>query len=130
VFRDVECEPGATYRYRVDVKDEAGRRPLFETDLISMPILQLTLYQNCPNPFNPSTTIKYYLPGKARVAVEIYDISGRRLAQLVRKEEEGGSHAVEWNGLDDRGSSVASGIYFYRLTAGKETISKKMALLR
>ena len=129
-FKDIDCKPGAAYQYRVDVSDEAGRRILFETDPISMPALTLSLYQNYPNPFNPSTEIRYSLPEKCRVRLEVYDISGRRMASLVDGVQASGFHPVVWNGVDDRGSSVASGVYFCRLTAGKETISKKMVMLK
>ena len=70
------------------------------------------------------------LPVKTVVMVEIYDVSGGRVARLVDGEEDRGPHVAEWRGLDDRGRPVASGVYFYRLRAGKETISKKMVLLR
>ena len=129
-FKDVNCEPGETYRYRVDISDGANRSTLFETDPITIPAARLALQQNYPNPFNPSTAIKYYLPGKSQVTLDIYDISGKRISQLVRENEEKGFYSVEWKGLDGRGTSVASGIYFYRLTAGKQTISKKMVLLK
>jgi flagellar hook assembly protein FlgD len=97
---------------------------------VATPALSVTLYQNYPNPFNPSTLMRYYLPEKSRVALEIYDISGKRVAQLVRKVEEKGFYVIEWNGKDDRGNTVVSGVYFCRLTAGKERISKKLVLLR
>jgi hypothetical protein len=129
-FIDRSAEPGASYLYRVEVVDENGRRTLFETDVISVPSLTLFLSQNSPNPFNPSTVIRYYLPEKCFARLAVYDISGARVANLVEREQEKGSHAVEWNGKDEQGNSVASGIYFYRLTAGKETISKKMVMLR
>jgi hypothetical protein len=129
-FVDRTAEPGTSYLYRVDVTDESGRRTLFETDIVSVPSLMLTLYQNSPNPFNPSTVIRYHLPEKCFARLAVYDISGKRIASLVEREQEKGSHAEEWNGKDEQGNSVASGIYFYRLTAGKETISKKMVLLK
>ena len=91
---------------------------------------KLALHQNHPNPFNPSTSISYYLPTKARVAVEIYDASGALVRRLINEEQESGAHAIAWNGLDDRGAHVASGVYFYRLKAGKQAISRKMILLR
>lgn len=129
-FRDESCEPGTGYRYRVDVMDEDGRRVLFETDRIFTPVMPLTLYQNHPNPFNPSTTIRYYLPEKSRVTLEIYDISGKRIASLVNNEQPKGFHEKEWNGLHEQGIPVVSGVYIYRLKAGKEMISRKMVLLR
>jgi photosystem II stability/assembly factor-like uncharacterized protein len=86
--------------------------------------------QNYPNPFNPSTIIRYYLPRQCWVKLDVYEISGKRIARLINKQHGIGSYEIEWNGKDELGKSAASGIYFYRLTAGKETISKKMVLLR
>ncbi|MBN1165488.1 MAG: agmatine deiminase family protein [Candidatus Krumholzibacteriota bacterium] len=129
-FNDSSYEPGAAYLYRVEVVDEAGRRILFETDPISTPSLQLTLFQNHPNPFNPSTTIRYYLPERAFVSLKIYDASGREISRLVNREMPEGQHAVDWAGQDAYGKTVASGVYFYSLECGKEIISRKMILLR
>ncbi len=90
----------------------------------------LTLEQNHPNPFNPSTTIRYYLTNECQAKLEVYDSSGKRIACLVDAQQKQGPYAIDWNGRDERGVSVSSGVYFYRLTAGKETISKKMVLLK
>ena len=92
--------------------------------------MPLTLFQNVPNPFNPSTAIRYYLPSKSRVTLDIYDISGRRIAKLVEKEQGSGYHTAEWNGRGGNGNAVQSGVYFYRLVAGKKMFSRKMILLR
>jgi putative cofactor-binding repeat protein len=129
-FNDATFDPGTAYRYRVHVSDNEGRRVLFETSQIVTPVLPLSLYQNFPNPFNPSTTISYYLPQDSPVTLAVYDVSGRRVADLIAKLEKKGRHSVTWNAKDEAGSSLASGMYFYRLTVGKETISKKMVLLR
>jgi hypothetical protein len=88
------------------------------------------LYQNYPNPFNPMTDIRYYLPRRCRVTLEIFDTAGRRIARLVDRDQDTGYRTVAWNGRDHRGRMVASGVYYYRLTAGEETISRKMVLLR
>ena len=72
-FTDESCIPGETYTYRVDVEDEEGRRMLFQTEPVTIPALPLTLFQNVPNPFNPSTAIRYYLPEAAHVTLAIYD---------------------------------------------------------
>jgi len=130
-FIDRGAEPGTTYRYRVNVIDEAGSRTLFETQGISTPAMPLTLHQNHPNPFNPSTTIGYYLPVDSPVTLEVYDSSGRLVARLLNAAKQAkGTHSVTWNGADAQGRGSSSGVYFYRLTSGKETISKKMVLLR
>jgi hypothetical protein len=129
-FTDNNWQPNMSYLYRVEYQIGGERKVLFETGPIATPALPLTLNQNSPNPFNPSTTIRYSLPEKCRVKLEIYDSSGRRMASLVNGEQEKGRYAAEWNGKDERGNSVASGIYFYKLMAGKETVSRKMVLLR
>jgi len=90
----------------------------------------LELDQNHPNPFNPSTTIRYCLPERSGVRLEVYDVSGKRIVCLVDSQQEKGAYTIEWNGKDGQGSAVGSGVYFYRLTVGKQTISKKMVLLR
>jgi flagellar hook assembly protein FlgD len=96
-----------------------------------MPAMPLTLHQNHPNPFNPSTTISYYLPEASVVTLELYDSSGRLISRLYDGvKQDKGTHEAGWRGMDAQGRSVSSGVYFYRLTSGKETISKKMVLLR
>jgi hypothetical protein len=130
-FKDRSIEPGTTYRYRIDVADESGRRTLFETDAITIPAIPLALHQNHPNPFNPSTVISYYLPEASPVTLEIFDLSGKLIARLrdgVRENR--GTHSVEWRGMDDAGRAVSSGVYFYRLRAGRETLSRKLVLIR
>jgi hypothetical protein len=129
-FKDSSCRPGTAYRYRVGVSDAAGPTVLFETEAITTPATRLALYQNYPNPFNPVTSISYFLPAKARVYVEIYDASGALVRRLTGADQEAGVHTVVWNGLDNRGSRAASGVYFCRLTTGEEFISRKMILVR
>ena len=92
---------------------------------------EVKLYPAIPNPFNPSTTISYYLPVAGEVALEIYDSSGRLISRLLdRVNKPKGMHEIEWNGIDEHGKAVASGVYFYRLIAGEEKITKKIVLLR
>ena len=104
---------------------------LLETEAISTPELPLTLFQNHPNPFNPATTISYYLPEATQVTLGIYDLAGRLVNRLVDREmKPKGMHQIEWKGLDNYGRAVASGVYFYRLQTGRETISRKIVLLK
>ncbi len=90
----------------------------------------LTLGQNYPNPFNPSTHIPFYIPKTARAGIRIYDVKGR----LVRNLEDGlmpkGPHTARWNGIDNKGKQVSSGIYFCVLRQGENMQSRKMVLLR
>jgi mannose/cellobiose epimerase-like protein (N-acyl-D-glucosamine 2-epimerase family) len=90
----------------------------------------IELAQNYPNPFNPSTTIAYRLQKAADVQLAIYTSAGERVTVLVAGPQAAGSYRVQWNGRDSHGESVASGIYFYRLTAGKENAMRKMVLLK
>ena len=90
----------------------------------------LVLGQNYPNPFNPSTSIAFELPSVSHALVEIFDARGSRVRTLVDDTMNAGPHTVEWNGRDDHGGVVSSGVYFYRLTAGGRTQSKKMVVLK
>ncbi|MGD1048102.1 MAG: hypothetical protein ABR899_05040, partial [Candidatus Krumholzibacteriaceae bacterium] len=97
-FVDRSAEPGASYLYRVDIADENGQRTLFETNAVSMPSLPVTLYQNSPNPFNPSTTISFYVPERCRVVLEVYNLEGKMVARLCDAQLEKGTNAVRWDG--------------------------------
>jgi hypothetical protein len=100
------------------------------TSVSATPDPILTLNQNHPNPFNPATTIGFSLDEAARVTLEIYDVTGRLVRRLVDRRMSAGAHSEDWNGLDDRGGRVASGTYFYRLTAGTQTLARKAVLLK
>lgn len=86
--------------------------------------------QNYPNPFNPVTRVQYNIPVRSNVRLQIYDITGRLVKILSDTEKEAGTHIVSWNGNDKFGNSVASGIYFLRITAGTYTKAIKMMLLK
>ena len=88
------------------------------------------LHQNRPNPFNPSTVIEYQLPSSQHVQLSIYNVLGQRVITLVDEPQTAGFKSVRWNGFDQSGASVASGVYFYRLRAGAFTEARKMILLR
>ncbi len=127
---DETCRPGVAYRYRVDIETGGKRWILFESDIVSLPALELALMQNYPNPFNPTTTIRFDLPAKERVRLAVYDCAGREVACLLDGEREPGPNEVSWDGRDGRGAAAGTGIYFYRLTAGKRSLTKKMVLLK
>jgi hypothetical protein len=97
----------------------------------STPILRtFYLNHNYPNPFNPTTTIEYVLPKNSYVEIQIIDILGQHVRTLVAEEKNAGSHQVTWNGLDDAGNRVASGVYLYRMTAEGYTETRKLLLIR
>jgi hypothetical protein len=129
-YVDKDCESGETYRYRVDVRSGGTRWILFETDWISIPAMPLALYQNLPNPFNPLTTIRYYVPERCRVALDVYGACGEHIIRLADGYRSEGLYTAVWNGCDSSGRRSGSGVYFYRLKAGKNVLSRKMILLR
>ncbi len=88
------------------------------------------LHQNHPNPFNPSTTISFSLRDRGIVSLAVYDVAGRLVRVLIDDVMEAGPRDVTWDGRDNAGRVVASGVYFYRLEAGNFTETKKMVLLR
>jgi hypothetical protein len=128
-FVDFGGEPDLMYRYRVERETADGVYLLFETEAVEMPRLPLTLYQNVPNPFNPSTTIRYYLPAAGRVVLSVYDVAGRRVSLLVDSDRPAGMHEATWDGTGSVGR-CAAGVYFYRLVTGEKAVSKKMVLIR
>ncbi len=89
-----------------------------------------TLKQNMPNPFNPSTTIKFALPVSGHVNLDVYDIAGRLVRTLVNEEMEATDHSVVWNGRDNDNRQVASGVYYYRLSADDFNDTRKMMLVK
>ena len=89
------------------------------------PPARFTLYQNYPNPFNPNTKIKFALEKSSRVTIEVFNVLGQRVATLLDKKMVAGLHSVNFNG-----NKLASGIYFYSITAGSFYQVKKMVLLR
>jgi flagellar hook assembly protein FlgD len=88
------------------------------------------LYQNRPNPFNPRTTIRFTLARKGPTELAIYDVGGRLVRTMVDKTMNAGLHALVWDGTDDKGHSVGSGIYWSQLEVGDYVSSKKLVLLK
>jgi PKD repeat protein len=88
------------------------------------------LSQNYPNPFNPVTSIRYALPEQSMVKLTIYDMLGQEVITLVNKTEEAGYKSVNWNGLNQHGQLVSTGIYFYRIQAGTFLQIRKMIFIK
>jgi hypothetical protein len=84
-----------------------------------------SLLQNFPNPFNPTTTISFYLPSKSFVSLTVFDIVGRKIATIISEEMSPGTYSRQWNA-----AKLSSGIYFYRLQAGTYIETKKLVLLK
>ncbi len=128
-YADRGVEPGNAYRYQIGITDADGEF-LSPVEEVKVPKMTASLGQNTPNPFNPTTLISFTLPARERVTVSVYDASGRLVRTLVDDVRGVGSHDVEWDGRDNAGVTVGSGVYFYRLTAGKYTESRKMVMLK
>lgn len=108
-----------------------------ESELIEAPVAVnqplptgYDLGQNYPNPFNPTTTIKYFLPEISNVQVVVVNIMGQTVRTLIDQVQLAGEHNVVWDGRDEAGASVASGIYLYRMQAGSFTQTRKMVLMK
>ena len=99
-------------------------------ELAEAPRFWPTLLQNHPNPFNPATKIEYSLASRARVRLRIYDVRGNPVAELVDGSVPEGPHEVTWDGRDDRGRAVSSGVYFYQLEVAGAAASRRMVLLK
>jgi photosystem II stability/assembly factor-like uncharacterized protein len=128
-LRDYTAEPGARYIYRVVIRENAESIASFEVE-VGVPAPSLTLAQNHPNPFNPTTTIGFTLPAESAVTIDIYDSAGRFVRRVLEARVPAGQHEASWDGRNAAGTEVASGVYFCRLAAGKESLSRKIVLLR
>ena len=98
-----------------------------ENDVVDLPAV---LEQNTPNPFNPSTTIRFQLANSSRTTLEIYNCKGQKVKTLVDADLAAGAHHAVWNGKDDSRKSVVSGVYFYRLINGNFQQTNKMLLIK
>ncbi|UCG52647.1 MAG: T9SS type A sorting domain-containing protein, partial [Candidatus Latescibacterota bacterium] len=123
--------------YKITAVDDAGNESGPATDqaptTVTEPVIpkKLALYQNTPNPFNPTTVIRFDVPNDGtRVTLAIYNVSGRLVRSIVDGNVTAGRKSVTWDGTDTSGNPVSSGVYFYRLATGKRTITKKMVLLK
>jgi hypothetical protein len=85
---------------------------------------------NSPNPFNPSTTISFTLPLSARAELSVYSVTGQKVRTLLSGPMTAGTHSAVWDGKDDAGKTVSSGVYLSRLTAGKRTATGKMLMVK
>ncbi|MDH4036420.1 MAG: T9SS type A sorting domain-containing protein [Candidatus Krumholzibacteria bacterium] len=128
-FLDEGARPGRKYWYRLGAVDRDGEF-FSPAQAVLMPRREVTLEQNHPNPFNPTTRIDYYLPADEHVVLSVYGVRGDRIVTLVDEPARYGPHTVTWNGRDARGEAVSSGVYFYRLQAGKKVITRKMVVMK
>ncbi|MCU0344913.1 MAG: T9SS type A sorting domain-containing protein, partial [Ignavibacterium sp.] len=129
-FTDDKPFGGRIFQYRLKQIDTDGQ---FEySDIVEVEVVtaKFELFQNYPNPFNPSTVISYQLPVSGNVILKIYDVLGNKVATLVDEYKTAGSYEVEFNVAQVSRPEISSGIYFYKLSAGSFSQTKKMILLK
>jgi len=108
-----------------------GTKEFVNRHIESLTREEFKLEQNFPNPFNSSTSITVRLPLDAQIRLEIYNVLGQRIRTLIDGRYQAGVHTYSWDGTDNSGSKVPTGIYFYRLTeSGKPLNTKKMIVLQ
>ncbi len=140
MFVDDNVQPGQTYYYRVVAFDFNGNQGEF-SEVVSATVVgiaeeslnipkEFSLHQNYPNPFNPETQITFDLPKRAEVSIVIYNSLGQKVRTLVSGTKEAGTHTVVWDGRNDQGARVASGVYIYMMRAGDFQQARKMSLMR
>jgi photosystem II stability/assembly factor-like uncharacterized protein len=110
--------------YKMDLAFITDVETVAEAEIISDYVLK----QNYPNPFNPSTTIEFSVPKTEQVKIKIYNTTGQIIKEIANKEFNLGTHTVSWNGTNNHGNKVASGVYLYSLETGKQRITKKLTL--
>jgi hypothetical protein len=142
---DIYCERmyyDDVIEYEVEVVDGQFTQiqiPMFEIVGVTQNQVPNTQCQltNFPNPFNPSgagrspeTTIEFTIPTDSKVEIKVFNIKGQEVRKLINEHLIKGTHSIVWNGIDSNNKHVSSGIYFYKITAGKESIIKKMLLFK
>jgi len=140
-YFDLNIIAGKTYYYKLTAVDNAGNEstPSEEVSATAGMVTILNdngtneindfeLKQNYPNPFNPTTTIEYNLPTSSGVKISIYNVLGKEIRTLVDDNKSAGNHRVIWDGTDNSGRSVSSGIYFYQMISKNFSQVKRLAL--
>jgi hypothetical protein len=129
-FLDKTVEPGVTYEYEVLVSYTYGNTSSSDPVAVTARA-SLTLVQNFPNPFNPTTTIGFTIPSRTAVTIKVYNVAGRLVTTLFDGvPERAGYSEVRWDGRADAGGPAASGVYFCRMSADGRTFTRKMVLVR
>jgi hypothetical protein len=130
IYLDTGVEPGTTYLYMLGVARPDGSEVRSLVEKVTTGGFPLRLGQNHPNPFNPSTLIRFTVPEPTFVRLTVIDVRGREVASLLAEIVPAGVREVLWDGRDANGNSVGSGVYFSRLYAGKRVLTRKMVLLK
>jgi hypothetical protein len=132
IFVDHNIAGSNHWYYRIAAFDSSGNQSAFSEEVVVVltgieqaPPTSFALLQNFPNPFNPSTLIRYEVPQPSRVTIQVYDMLGREVATLLDEQLPAGRHSVRWNA-----DGFSSGVYMYRMQAGGFTASRKLVLMK
>jgi hypothetical protein len=129
-YVDNDVDAGMTYHYSVAVVMPDGSEKRSPSVEATVGVFSSRLEQNRPNPFNPSTQLTYRVAGDERVTLKIYNVSGQLVRALVDAPRAAGAYTITWNGRDDAGRAVSSGVYFYKLTVGTFSQTRRMVFLK
>lgn len=139
-YLDQNVAPNTTYYYKITAFDFSGNESEHSNEInvtvtsigdqsLNIPT-EFVLEQNYPNPFNPNTQIRYGIPKEGEVTLVIYDMLGKHIRTLASGKSSIGYHTVVWDGKDQNGKAVGTGVYVYRLKGESVNITKKMLLLK
>lgn len=130
-YLDSDIAAGYSYYYKVEDVSKDGSKTVHGPVKAEAPVpKEYKLAQNYPNPFNPSTTIRFDVPQVSHITLEVYNILGQKVRTLMDREMQPGYHIAVWDGLNDYGMRVSSGVYYYRISANEFSDVKKMAILK
>ncbi len=126
IYVGIQCISNDAFIFGVDnVRANGGA-----SDDPTAPVLSTQLYGNYPNPFNPETTIRYSVKDASPVTIGVYNLKGQLVKTLVNDTKAAGNYNVVWNGTDNSGRAVSSGVYYYKMYAGKFSSTRKMILMK
>jgi len=126
IYVGIQCVSDDAFIFFVDDVVVGGT----PSDDPTVPVIATELHGNYPNPFNPETTITYSVKTAEPVTIGIYNVKGQLVKTLVNETKEAGNHSVVWRGDDNSGRSVSSGVYYYKMNAGKYSSTRKMILMK
>ena len=130
VYIGIRCVSNDAFIFFVDDFTVHSNGGSVSNDDTTAPVLQTSLQGNYPNPFNPETTIRFSTAAAGPVRIDIYNARGQLVKSLMNESREAGNHSIVWNGTDNTGRSIGSGIYYYKMQAGSYTSTRKMVLMK
>lgn len=130
-FRDLTARAGVTYNYKLEEVSQTGKKKVQRMTTVTAPKPdRYCLTSNFPNPFNSLTSFKYEIPAPTYVTIEVYNVLGKKVKTLVDAFKEPGIYTVFWDGRDDAGQNVVSGVYFYHMATANYNMTHKMIVVR